>query len=106
MWVVDAAPQTVRAVDVTLGASRDEGVVVTQGLQIGDIVVTAGANLLQPGQKVRLVETVSGPPPGRYRGGPAPRVTQWPLTGPGGSERSELGGTGKPESARAGAGKS
>ena len=59
VWVVDPATQTVRAVDVSLGASRDEGVVVTQGLKGGDIVVTAGSNLLQPGQKVRLVEPAS-----------------------------------------------
>jgi RND family efflux transporter MFP subunit len=56
VWVVDAATQTVRPVPVTLGASRDEGVVVTQGLKGGEIIVTAGANLLQPGQKVRLME--------------------------------------------------
>lgn len=56
VWVVDPASQTVRPVAVTLGASRDEGVVVTQGLEGGELVVTAGANLLQPGQKVRLVE--------------------------------------------------
>jgi membrane fusion protein, multidrug efflux system len=59
VWVVDAATQTVQAVSVTLGASRDDGVVVTQGLKGGEIVVTAGANLLQPGQKVRLVETAT-----------------------------------------------
>lgn len=57
VWVVDAASQTVQPVAVTLGASRDDGVVVTQGLKGGEIVVTAGANLLQAGQKVRLVET-------------------------------------------------
>lgn len=56
VWVVDAATQTVQPVAVTLGASRDEGVVVTQGLKRGDIVVTAGSNLLQPGQKVRLMD--------------------------------------------------
>jgi membrane fusion protein, multidrug efflux system len=56
VWVVDAASQTVQPVAVTLGASRDDGVVVTQGLKGGEIVVTAGANLLQPGQKVRLAE--------------------------------------------------
>jgi hypothetical protein len=32
---------------------------VTQGLRGGELVVTAGANLLQPGQKVRLVDTVA-----------------------------------------------
>lgn len=59
VWVVDAATQTVQPVAVTLGASRDEGVVITQGLKGGDIVVTAGANLLQPGQKVRLVDAAA-----------------------------------------------
>ena len=34
-------------------------------VRAGYRVVTAGANLLQPGQKVRLVDTVSGPPPVR-----------------------------------------
>ncbi len=69
VWVVDAATQTVKPVDVTLGASRDEGVVVTRGLKGGDIVVTAGANLLRPGQKVRLVEAVTGKPNAAQAGG-------------------------------------
>jgi membrane fusion protein, multidrug efflux system len=55
VWVVDSATQTVQAVPVTLGASRDEGVVIAQGLKGGETVVTAGANLLQPGQAVRVV---------------------------------------------------
>lgn len=62
VWVVDAAAQTVQPVAVTLGASRDEGVVITQGLKGGDIVVTAGANLLQPGQKVRLIDDATATP--------------------------------------------
>lgn len=56
VWVVDVATLTVQPVPVTLGASRDEGVVVTQGLRGGETIVTAGANLLQPGQKVRLMD--------------------------------------------------
>jgi membrane fusion protein, multidrug efflux system len=55
VWVVDKATETVRAVDVQLGASTDTGVVIAQGLKVGDIVVTAGANLLLEGQKVRLL---------------------------------------------------
>jgi membrane fusion protein, multidrug efflux system len=55
VWVVDKATETVKPVDVKLGTSKDDGVVVTSGLKAGDIVVTAGSNLLQPGQKVRLL---------------------------------------------------
>jgi len=32
---------------------------VASGLQPGDVVVTAGAQALRPGQKVRLLETQS-----------------------------------------------
>ncbi len=55
VWVVDKATETVKPVEVKLGTSKDDGVVVTSGLKAGDIVVTAGSNLLQPGQKVRLL---------------------------------------------------
>lgn len=55
VWVVDKATETVRAVEVQLGASTDSGVVITQGLKVGDVVVTAGANLLLQGQKIRLL---------------------------------------------------
>jgi len=56
VWVVDRASETVRAVDVKLGESTADGVAVISGLKAGDIVVTAGANLLLPGQKVRLLD--------------------------------------------------
>jgi RND family efflux transporter MFP subunit len=55
VWLVDKASETVKPVAVTLGASTNEGVVVKTGLKAGDIVVTAGANLLLPGQKVKLI---------------------------------------------------
>jgi excinuclease ABC subunit A len=41
----------------------------------------------------------AGPSPGRAQGGPAPRATELAPAGPGGGERSELGGTAR-ESAR------
>jgi membrane fusion protein, multidrug efflux system len=63
VWVVDPATQTVQPVPVTLGASRDEGVVVAQGLKGGELVVTAGSNLLQPGQKVRMGDSAAAPAP-------------------------------------------
>jgi membrane fusion protein, multidrug efflux system len=55
VWVVDKTTETVKPVDVKLGTSKDDGVVVTSGLKAGDVVVTAGSNLLQSGQKVRLI---------------------------------------------------
>ena len=58
VWVVDTATRTARPIAVTLGEGRDEGVVVREGLRGGEWVVTAGANLLQPGQVVRLPDAV------------------------------------------------
>ena len=55
MWVVDPNTQTVslRAIEV----ARDDptSVVVSGGLQPGEIIVTAGVQSLHPGQKVRLL---------------------------------------------------
>ncbi len=56
VWLVDRASETVKSVDVKLGESTNEGVVIASGLKTGDVLVTAGANLLQPGQKVRVID--------------------------------------------------
>jgi len=69
VWVVDTATRTVRPVAVTLGDGRDEGVVIREGLRGGEWVVTAGANLLQPGQAVRLPDSPA------VTGGAAARTT-------------------------------
>ena len=54
VWVVDPATQTVKLTKVeTNGVSGNE-MRVKAGLQSGQLVVTAGANLLEDGQKVRL----------------------------------------------------
>jgi membrane fusion protein, multidrug efflux system len=62
VWVVDRAAQTANPVEVKIGDTTVDSVVVTSGLKAGDIVVTAGANLLQPGQKVKLTDA-AGPSP-------------------------------------------
>lgn len=59
VWLVDRATETVKPVEVTLGESTNEGIVIASGLKTGDLLVTAGANLLQPGQRIRLVETAA-----------------------------------------------
>ena len=56
VWLVDRASETVKPVEVKLGTSTNEGVAVVSGLKAGDLVVTAGANLLIAGQKVRLID--------------------------------------------------
>ena len=61
VWLVDRASETVKPVEVKLGTSTNEGVAIVSGLKAGDLVVTAGANLLLAGQKVRLIESASAP---------------------------------------------
>jgi membrane fusion protein, multidrug efflux system len=56
VWVYDPSTQTVRAVAVSLGQSTADGVAITKGLNNGQVVVTAGANLLREGQKVRVLD--------------------------------------------------
>jgi membrane fusion protein, multidrug efflux system len=55
VWVVDRQSQTVslRAVDVVRFDAAS--VVISRGLEKGDLVVTAGVQMLRPGQKVRLL---------------------------------------------------
>jgi RND family efflux transporter MFP subunit len=54
VWVVDKASSTVQLKSVTVGDFETDTVVVTGGLDKGDVVVTAGVQKLTPGQKVRL----------------------------------------------------
>jgi RND family efflux transporter MFP subunit len=74
VWLVDRASETVRAVEIKLGESTNEGVTVASGLKTGDLVVTAGANLLQAGQKVRLIDVpaASSAAPAAVGAGSAP----------------------------------
>ncbi len=55
VWVFDATSETVTARKVALGTPRSQGVAVSEGLEFGDVVVTAGANSLREGQKVSLL---------------------------------------------------
>jgi RND family efflux transporter MFP subunit len=53
VWIVDTKAGTVSARNVQLLAYEAERVQVTQGLEPGDVIVTAGAQALRPGQKIR-----------------------------------------------------
>jgi membrane fusion protein, multidrug efflux system len=55
VWVVDPQSQTVSLRDVQVAQYASDSVLLSKGLETGDIVVTAGVQMLRPGQKVRLL---------------------------------------------------
>lgn len=58
VWVVDPASQAVSARPVTTGKMSADQVTITDGLQAGDVVVTAGVSRLSEGLVVRPITTV------------------------------------------------
>lgn len=55
VWVVDPASETVSLRNIEVLRHDPARVLVAQGLETGDIVVTAGVQTLRPGQQVRLL---------------------------------------------------
>ena len=55
VWLVDPTSQTVSLRNIDVARYEPNTVVVSQGLEAGEIVVTAGVQALRPGQKVRLL---------------------------------------------------
>jgi RND family efflux transporter MFP subunit len=53
VWVVDPGTSRVNARAVKLGAPQNDSVLIAEGLKEGEVVVTAGANQLHAGQKVK-----------------------------------------------------
>lgn len=53
VWVVDESSNTVSRRQVTIGELGRFGINVFEGIETGDMVVTAGANFLKEGQEVR-----------------------------------------------------
>jgi RND family efflux transporter MFP subunit len=58
VWVVDPHSQTVTLRSVDVPRYDPASVVISQGLETGDLVVTAGVQTLRPGQKVQLLGAV------------------------------------------------
>lgn len=54
VWVVDEKSGAVSLTPVKTAGVAGNQVVIASGLKPGDLVVTAGAQLLTPGQRVRL----------------------------------------------------
>jgi RND family efflux transporter MFP subunit len=55
VWVVDPQSQTVSLRSVDVVRYDPATVVISQGLETGEVVVTAGVQTLHPGQKVRIL---------------------------------------------------
>jgi len=53
VWLVNPDNDQVYPHTVQTGVYREDGVIVTEGLKMGDLVVVAGAHTLVPGQPVR-----------------------------------------------------
>jgi len=58
VWVVDPQSKTVSLREVDVLRHDPAIVVISQGLEAGDLVVTAGVQTLRPGQKVQLLGAV------------------------------------------------
>jgi len=59
VWIFDPENGTVGSREVTVGALTSAGVMISGDLKAGDWLVTAGANVLNEGQQVRLLEAPS-----------------------------------------------
>ncbi|MDI3560640.1 efflux RND transporter periplasmic adaptor subunit [Bradyrhizobium sp. Arg816] len=55
VFLYDAAGSTVKKRQITVGGVRDNRLVVTEGLGVGDIVASAGVSYLTDGEKVKLL---------------------------------------------------
>jgi RND family efflux transporter MFP subunit len=55
VWVVDRKSETVALRDVDVLRYNASDVIISKGLETGEVVVTAGVQSLHPGQKVRLL---------------------------------------------------
>jgi RND family efflux transporter MFP subunit len=60
VWVIDESSMTVKRREVTTESLVDTGIPVTQGLQQGEWVATAGVHFLREGQKVRILNAKGG----------------------------------------------
>ena len=55
VWIIDPVKLTASIRNVEVARFDPAAVAVSQGLDVGEIVVTAGVQALHPGQKVRLI---------------------------------------------------
>ena len=61
VWVVDKATMTVALKKVQLAGAEGNDAVITGGVSPGDVVVTAGVHVLNPGEQVKFYVDPSAP---------------------------------------------
>ena len=62
VWLVDRGNMTVKSQFVTLAGADGNEAVISAGLSPGQVVVTAGVHVLNPGQKVKFYVDPGTPP--------------------------------------------
>ncbi len=60
VWVIDRESNTIGRREISLGRLSRLGVLVDQGLESGDWIVTKGVNTLREGQEVKILESAFG----------------------------------------------
>ncbi len=60
VWLVDPATSTAVERVVTIGSYASGVILVNNGLEAGDVVITDGVQLVRPGQKVKAISTQNG----------------------------------------------
>jgi RND family efflux transporter MFP subunit len=55
VWIVDPKSRTVSARNIDVLRFNQAQIIVSQGLDTGEVVVTAGVQALHPGQKIRVL---------------------------------------------------
>ena len=56
VWIIDNQSKTVSKREVTMGKLTDTGIMVTNGLDNGELIAIAGVHYLREGMKVRILE--------------------------------------------------
>ena len=56
VWVVDKSSETVSRREVVTDGLGDTGIPIREGLEVGELIATAGVNFLKEGQRVMLPE--------------------------------------------------
>ncbi|MFZ6645217.1 efflux RND transporter periplasmic adaptor subunit [Undibacterium sp. TJN25] len=74
VWIVENG--AVRLVPVQVGGSSGDDLLIASGVTPGQTVVTAGVNLLKPGQKVTILGQTTVPVPPAAPGAPAAPAAQ------------------------------
>jgi membrane fusion protein, multidrug efflux system len=62
VWLVDRGNMTVKSQFVTLAGADGNEAIISSGLASGQVVVTAGVHVLNPGQKVKFYVDPGAPP--------------------------------------------